>query len=194
MSKNTIPNIWTAQEKVLHLYKLISVGACIFAAAMGVALIVSHFKNPFVVVAKNHELDFYPTERLAVPLEKTEVEQFTKQFLVSLYVWSEFNGDRIAKSISPFTEGSLTDKVIGTQSQKYLKELGGKKLSQSLAFVEVSVLLDRVICKFDRILKIEGIPLVIPTEVTLAFVRGDQTVSNPMGIYIGGIKESENAK
>jgi hypothetical protein len=194
MSKNTIPNIWTAQEKVLHLYKLISVAACIFATAMGIALIVSQFKNPIVVVAKNQEVEFYPTARIAVPLEKAEIEQFTKQFLASLYVWSEFNGDRIAKSISPFTEGTLSEKVIGTQSQKYLKELGGKKLSQSLAFVEVSMLPDRVICKFDRILKIEGIPLVIPTEVTLALVQGDQTVFNPMGIYVGGIKESENGK
>lgn len=194
MSKNTVPNIWTAQEKVLHLYKLISVGACLFATSMGATLIISQFKNPFVAIAKNHAVEFYPTERLPIAMEKAEVEQFTKQFLVSLYVWSEFNGDKIAKSISPFTEGTLSDKVIGTQSQKYLKELSGKRLSQSLAFVEVSVLPDRVICKFDRILKIEGIPLVIPTEVTLALVRGDQTVFNPMGIYVGGIKESENAK
>ena len=194
MSKNTIPNIWTAQEKVLHLYKLISVFACVFATAMGTALIISQFKNPFVIVAKNHEVEFYPTERLAVPMEKVEVEKFTKQFLASLYVWSEFSSDKITRAISPFTEGTLSDKVVGTQSQKYLKELGGKKLSQSLAFVEVSVLSDRVICKFDRILKIEGIPLVIPTEVTLALTRGDQTIFNPMGIYVGGIKESDNAK
>lgn len=194
MSKNTIPNIWTAQEKVLHLYKLISLTACVFATSMGIALIVSHFKNPFVVVAKNHDVEFYPTQSIAVPLEKAEVVQFTKQFLVSLYVWNEFNAEKIARSISPFTEGVLADKVIGTQSQKYLKELGGKHLAQSLAFVDVSVLDDRVICKFDRILKIEGIPLVIPTEVTLALTQGDQTVFNPMGIYVGGIKESENAK
>lgn len=194
MSKNTIPNIWTAQEKVLHLYKLISLAACVFAVMMGVALIASHFKNPFVVIAKNHDVEFYPTQRTAVPLEKAAVEQFTKQFLVSLYVWGEFNSEKIARSISPFTEGALADKVIGTQSQKYLKDLGGKHLAQSLAFVEVSVLADRVVCKFDRILKIQGIPLIIPTETTLSLIQGDQTDFNPMGIYVGGIKETENAK
>ena len=115
MSKNTIPNIWTAQEKVLHLYKLISVAACIFAIAMGIALIVSQFKNPFVVVAKNHEVEFYPTARIAVPVEKAEIEQFTKQFLATLYVWNEFNGDRIAKSISPFPSATVPNMPLAVR-------------------------------------------------------------------------------
>jgi hypothetical protein len=122
------------------------------------------------------------------------VEQFTKEFLADLYVWDEFSGEKISHEIAPFVEDDLGSQIIGTQSQKYLKELKGKHLSQSLAFVKVSVLEDRVVCKFDRVLKIEGIPLVIPTEVTLSMVEGEPTTFNPMGIYVGGIKENENVK
>ena len=192
--KNTIPNIWTAQEKVLHLYKCLSLGLGVIGFIMATALLISHFQSPLVVLRKAQEVEFYPSQRKPAPLEKPEVEAFTKQFLANLYVWNDFNGEKIARSIAPFSEEGLTSKVVGGQGQKYLKELGGKHLSQSLAFVEVSVLDDRVVCRFDRVLKIEGIPLVIPTEVTLSLIQGEPTRFNPMGIYVGGIKESENVK
>ena len=194
MKINTIPNIWTAQEKLLHLYKMVVVALSILTFALFTTMAVSHFEAPLVVVQKGHAVEFYPTERIRTPLEKSEVEQFTKQFLASLYVWGEFDAQKISRSIAPFSEDGLPEKVTGIQSQKYLKQLAGKHLAQSLAFVDVSVLDDRVVCKFDRVLKIEGIPLVIPTEITLSVVKGDPTSFNPMGIYIGGIKEIENGK
>lgn len=194
MNKNTIPNIWTAQEKLLHLYKVALFAVCSLALILTVFLIMSYFRSPFVILSKNHEVEFYPTQAISIPIEKPEIERFTKLFLTRLYVWNEFNAEKIEKLISPFTDGILSEKVVASQNQKYSKELAGKKLSQSLAFVDVSVLPDRIICKFDRILKIEGIPLIIPTEVTFLLTQGEPTELNPMGIYIGGIKESENAK
>ena len=194
MNKNTIPNIWAAQEKVLHVYKLLALGLGSICTLMLVAFLVQQFQNPIVVVARAHEVEFYPSERKSAPLERAEVESFTKDFLVGLYVWSEFSADKITHAIAPFTEDGLAPKVIGVQSQKYLKELSGKHLAQSLAFVQVSVLTDRVVARFDRILKIEGIPLVIPTEVTLSMIQGEPTKFNPMGIYVGGITESDNVK
>lgn len=194
MVKNTIPNIWAAQEKMLHNYKLLSVVIGVFAVMLAIALIIDHFKNPIVVVSKPHEVEFYPTERKRAPLDKSEVELFTKQFLASLYVWNDFNTEKITRGLVPFTEDSLAAKVITGQNQKYLKELPGKHLAQSLAFVQVSVLDDKVVSQFDRVLKIEGIPLVIPTEVTLTMILGEPTSFNPMGIYVSGLKETEHAK
>lgn len=194
MKTNSIPSIWTAQEKVIHLYRWLALGLGAVALSLAVVLLVSHFQSPIVVVEKGHEVDFYPTERQTVPLEKLQVEDFTKKFLASLYVWPEFLSSKIERAIQPFCDDGLSEKVLGTQSQRYLKELQGKHLAQSIAFVEVSVLPDRVVAKFDRILKIEGLPVVIPTEVTLSLIQGDQTAFNPMGIYVSQIKESENAK
>lgn len=193
MKENTVPNIWIAQEKVIHLYKVIVVGLGVFSAFAGTALVALNMRNPLVVAEHAGEVNFYPTERKRASLEKPEVERFAKHFLANLYVWNDFNGDAITRAIAPLSEDGLSAQIIGTQTQKY-KELSGKKLAQSLAFVEVSVLEDRVVCRFDRILKIEGTPLVIPTEVTLSLAEGVPTDFNPMGIYVGGVKESENAK
>lgn len=192
--KNSIPNIWTAQEKVLHLYKLFSLGLGAFAAFMVVVLVVQAYRNPIVVVRSNSEQEFYPTERNRASLEKADVESFTKRFLASVYVWSDFNGVKLGHEIAPFAEDGLTQKVIDGQSQKYAKELKGKHLQQAITFVGIEVFDDRVVSRFDRVLKIEGIPLIIPTEVTLSMVQGDPTRLNPMGIYVSGITENENAK
>jgi len=194
MNKNSIPNIWTAQEKVLHVYKLLSLGLGIFALLIMVIYLVQSFRNPIVVVRSGSVQEFYPTERKRAPLEKTDVEAFSKNFLASLYVWDDFSGEKLAREIAPFAETGLVQKVIDAQTQKYVKELKGKRIQQAITFVRVDVMDDRVVCRFDRVLKIEGIPLIIPTNVTLSMIQGDPTRMNPMGIYVSGIAESENAK
>jgi hypothetical protein len=109
-------------------------------------------------------------------------------------IYQGLEGQQLAKEIAPFAEDGLVEKVLAGQSQKYAKELKGKRLAQSITFIKVKVLSDRVVCHFDRILKIEGMPLVIPTDVTLSMIEGRSTRLNPKGIYVGGIEEHEGAK
>ncbi len=194
MSKNSIPNIWKAQEKVLHLYRVASLALAAVTILVISFLIAERFRNPVVIVRSQTAQEFYPTERKPAQIEKSDVETFTKQFLANLYAWKDFDGSKIARAIAPFSEDALVAKVVDAQSQRYVKELKGKRLAQAITFVEVKVLEDRVNCRFDRVLKIEGIPLVIPTEVSLSLVQGEQTYFNPMGIYVTTIAENSNAK
>ena len=194
MTKNSIPNIWTAQERVLHLYKLFSLGMGVLAFVLIMVLVGQGFRNPIVVLKNAEEQEFYPTDRMRVPLDKSDVEEFTRKFLSSLYVWNEFNTTKLAKEISPYADENLVPKFVEAQSQRYLKELKQKNLQQAITFVKVDVQSDRVVCTFDRVLKIEGIPLIIPTAVTLWMTQGDPTRLNPMGIYVTSITESDNAK
>lgn len=194
MSRNSIPNIWTAQEKVLHFYRIATLALAAVSIIVIGFLVAERFRNPVVIVRSQTAQDFYPTERKPAQIEKSDVEAFTKQFLANLYAWKDFDGVKVARAIGPFSEEALVSKVIDAQSQRYLKELKGKRLAQAITFVEVKVLDDRVNCRFDRVLKIEGIPLVIPTEVSLSLVQGDQTYLNPMGIYVTSIAENSNAK
>jgi hypothetical protein len=192
--KNSVPNIWSAQEKVLHLYKFLSLGLGVFAALMLAVSLAATFRNPVVVVRGAEGEEFYPSERKRAPLEKADVEAFTKHFLTSLYVWGDFNGDKLARDIAPFAESDLVAKVVGGQGQKYAKELKGKHLAQAITFVVVEVTEDHVSAHFDRVLKIEGIPVIIPTDVTLSMIQGDPTKLNPMGIYVSGITEAGGGK
>ena len=194
MSKNTIPNIWTAQERVLYIYKWLSLGIGILALALVIILVGQGFRNPIVVVRTGSNQEFYPTDRKRTPPEKADVEEFTKKVLTSLYVWNEFNTSKLTHEISPFADEGLVPKFVEAQSQRYLKELKAKNLEQAITFVKVDVQTDKVLCTFDRVLKIEGIPLIIPTSVTLWMTLSTPTRLNPMGIYITSITESDNGK
>lgn len=193
-TENTVPNIWTAQENVIQFYKIVSacLGGVVFVLVG--ALLVSYFRDPIVVIKTNSELEFYPSSRARTIVGKYEVSQFTKQFIAALYVWPEFNADTLKREVSTFIEDDLLEKLMMAQVQRYVKELKNKKMSQAVTSIEVEVLSDKVIAKFDRLLKIEGIPLVIPTELTISMIQGSGTRLNPMGIYISGIIEHEGAK
>ena len=193
-SKNTIPNIWTAQENLIHFYRLLSAGLGGLAVILLVVAVAFGFRDPIVVVKSDDTQEFFVSRRAPVSIEKKDVENITRRFLDALYVWPEFSGQALAKEIAPYAEEALVGKIVETQALKYGKDFKGKKLAQELSFVKVTVQEDRVVCTFDRILKIEGIPLVIPTEVTLSMLRGSSTRENPMGVFVSGILENEGAK
>ena len=193
-SKNTIPNIWTAQENLIHFYRVICVALGGLAIIFLVVAVAFGFRDPIVVVKSQSEQEFFVSLRAPVSIEKKDVEKVTRRFLDALYVWPEFSAQALTKEITPYAEEALVEKIIEKQALKYGKDFKGKKLTQEITFVSVEVLEDRVVCSFDRILKIEGIPLVIPTEVTLSMLRGNSTRENPMGVFVSGILENEGAK
>jgi hypothetical protein len=191
---NSIPNIWKSLENLIRFYKLLSLGLGAVTVLLLVFMAAMFFRDPIVVVKDAGTQEFYPSKRAKSQLEKPDVEAFSKRFLTALYVWSGFSGEKLRKEISSLAEDALVPKVVDSQMQKYGKEFKDKKLAQAITFVSVEVLEDRVVCRFDRVLKIEGIPLVIPTEVTLSLLQGNQTALNPMGIYVAGITERDGGK
>ncbi len=192
--ENTAPNIWTAQENLIHFYRLTTAALGILSIFLFGAILIVAMRNPVVVLKSQGAQEFYPTVRQKVSIEKVDVEAFTKAFLSKLYVWQDFNADRLKTELEPFAEPGLVQKIADGQAQKYGKELKGKRLTQAITFVSVQVLDDRVVARFDRVLKIEGIPLVIPTEATLSMIEGDGSRLNPIGISVTGIVEREGAK
>lgn len=192
--ENTIPNIWSAQENLIHFYRVLSGGLGGLAIVLLGVAVAFGFRDPIVVIKSAKGQEFFSSVRGVVSIEKSDVENITRIFLHALYVWPEFNGHALAKEISPYAEEALVGKIIESQATKISKTFKGKKLEQEISFVKVEVLEDRVVCSFDRILKIEGIPLVIPTQVTLSMLRGSSTRENPMGVFVSGILENENAK
>jgi len=191
--KNTIPNIWTARENLLHLYQVLAAGLGVLAVSMLIVTLVMCFRDPIVVMRSVSGQEFYPSERARAGVEKSDVEAFSKRFLEALYVWQVFDAQALAKEVGPYAEEALVSKIVDTQVQKYGRDFKGKKISQAITFVRVAVKEDRVTCSFDRVLKIEGIPLVIPMEVTLSMIQGGATRLNPMGVYVSGILEREGA-
>jgi hypothetical protein len=132
-------------------------------------------------------------DRGEVQVGKREVEGFVRQYLTALYVWEGFDPVKLAAQVKPYSEEALVPKILETQTQKFGK-VREKKIAQDISFVRVIVLDTKVTASFLRILKVEGIPLVVPTELTFALIEGPRTRANPVGVYVSGIMENENTK
>jgi hypothetical protein len=191
--ENTVSNIWAVQENLIHFYKMVAIGSAGLSLFILIFTIMAYFRDPIVVVRTGGTQEFYATARSDVTVDKKDVDNFIKEYLKALYVWDAFDPDTLGSEIRPYSEEGLVPKVLATQTLKFGK-IRDKKISQDISFVKVSVLEDRVTCAFLRILKVEGIPLVVPTQLTFALIQGSRTTANPMGIYVSGISESENAK
>jgi hypothetical protein len=193
-AKKSSPDIWASQENLIRTLKLATMGLGGLVAALTIAIVCVSLRAPLVVVDKVSRHDFYVSAHQDIKLTNSDIESFTKEFLDALYVWSEFNADTLRASITPYVDVDMAQKIIDAQSSRYSKDLKGKKVEEALTFVKVDVLSDRVVCRIDRVLKIGGLPLVIPTELTLSMIQGHKTRVNPMGIYIVGVTEHEGAK
>lgn len=191
--ENTVSSIWAAQENLIHFYKMVALGAAGLSLFILIFTITAYFRDPIVVVRTGATQEFYATARGNTNVEKRDVENFIHEYLRALYVWESFEPEHLGNQIIPYSQEALVPKVLATQTEKFGK-IRDKKISQDISFVKVSVLEDRVSCSFLRILKVEGIPLVVPTQLTFALIQGSRTVANPMGVYVAGISESENAK
>lgn len=157
-------------------------------------IVFNSFRDPLVILKSDGTNEFLTSHREEVSVGEKEVQKFTKEFVSMLYTWKEFDASFIKKQVSPFVEEELLGKILAAQTQRYVKELKNKKMSQEITSVTVVVQSDKVIARFDRVLKIEGVPVVIPTELTLSMLQDVQTRTNPMGIYISGITEHEGTK
>jgi hypothetical protein len=193
MTKETtkLANVWSAQENQIHFYKMMSIGLGALALFVLIFTVMAYFRDPIVVVRTRVAQEFYGVNRTEVKIGKSEIEDFVYQYLKALYVWESFDPIRIAAEIRPFSNDGLVQKIMETQTRKFGK-VHEKKIAQDLAFVKVHVSDDHVTATFLRILTVEGIPLVVPTELTFSLIEGRRTRFNPMGVYVSGITESEN--
>ena len=44
---------------------------------------------------------------------------------------------------------------------------------------------------FDRIIRVEGVPVLAPMELEFELIKGKATRWNPQGLYINGITQKE---
>lgn len=150
------------------------------------------FSDPIVVVQSENSQSYYGGKRANVSISEKAVEGFVADFLKRRYEWTELDPMTMRKSLSPIVTDGLNAKLFELVTYLKDKEFQGKKTSQSIVNIEVNVTDDKVIASFDKLLKIEGIPIPVPTTVSLNIIKGSANVWNPIGLYVNGIKEHQS--
>lgn len=176
---------------MLHLHRAINYVAGGMVALLIIVIVVMAFQNPLVIVMAGGNKYYAQSERKSDSLTEKDVEGFIRDFLEQMFNWENLAPEVITRQVSPLVTSGLLDRIRQELIQRTEKGFKGKKLSQAIANVRVSVTEKNVIASFDKVLRIDGLPLVVPTELAFNIVRGSQTRWNPMGLYVNGLVEHE---
>ena len=185
-------NQWANMNHVLLIYKMTTVvgmGLCLLL--LGLCFYLND-KTPLVIKEECDDFTYFMGSRKEIALTEKNIQRFISNYVNLRYKWKELNPVVIANSISPMvTDGfkRKTQKELEGMRNKGFKD---KKLVQSLSNIEVRVTKSRTVAIFDRILRVNGIPLLIPTQISFFLVRGEKSFWNQMGLFVDGITIHED--
>ena len=160
-------------------------------ALLFMGILVISFRPPLVVLKEAGDVDYLKGRYEAVEISEKTIEKLVRKFIHYRYEWRELNPERIARNFYPLTTKEAGKKIKAAITKLKEQNFKGKRVSQSVTNVKVQVTKKKVAASFDKILKLEGLPLPIPTHILLNIVKGESTVWNPEGLYIHGIIERQ---
>ena len=158
------------------------------------SLIVMAFRSPLFIVMSGQEKHYYQSERKSDSITEKDVESFVREFLEQMFNWNALVPDVILKQVAPFVTTGLAEKIKQELIQRTDKDFKGKTLSEGITNIQVQVSEKDVLASFDKVLRIDGMPLVVPTQMEFNIIRGSSTRWNPIGLYVNGLVEHDGAK
>ncbi len=159
-----------------------------------ITILVMVFQSPLVIVIKGDEKNYYQSVRRSDAITEKDVQGFIQNFLEQMFHWEKLSPEVILQQISPLATSGLSDRIHQELVQRAEKDFKEKNISESITNVHIEVTEKNVVATFDKVLRIDGMPLVLPTELAFTIVRGNQTKWNPMGLYVNGLVEHEGLK
>ena len=183
-------NQWKDLNRSVSFYKLLSViAACAVVICLFIMMIQS-LSNPIVVMKSNTENCFVDATRMSADPTDTDVANFIRKWVSVRYEWTKLGEDQLVRDLTPYTTEGLLVKVRESFKSGAEKEFKDKSVSQYVSKeIKVDLTSDKVVATFDRILRLNDIPLIDPAQISFALVRGSKTRMNPQGIYVNGITE-----
>ena len=182
---------WISLNRVLMFYRYMSAVFILLALGAWVMMAWSLLRDPFVVVLNHKERIWVESEKKDVPIEREEIVEIIKRFIERRYQWKKLNLDDILHHIQPITTSGLLEKMKDDLVLFIKNDLSKKNFQQAVANIEVQVSEKSVTATFDRIIRVDGLPLVAPLQLSLELIRGSRTRFNPIGLYINGIIEHQ---
>ena len=184
-------NQWIAINKFLYMYKGIGVGLLIVVILLTATCITLANKKNIVTLSGEYESSYFQSSSTQVDLKEADIKHFIEKFVTKYYAWNDLSPDVIIKNVQPLVTDSLKETMLATLKQKKDKDFLGKSIQQKITEISVEVTKESIIATFDIVLRVEGVPLIVPTEVSLHLINGAQTEWNPMGLYVSNITSHE---
>ncbi|MBY0385366.1 hypothetical protein K2X05_09425 [bacterium] len=182
---------WISLNRVLMFYRYMSAVFIFLALGAWVMMAWSLLRDPFVVVLNHKERIWVESEKKDVPIEREEIVEIIKRFIEKRYQWKKLNLDELLHHIQPITTSGLLEKIKDDVALFIKTDFSKKKFEQAVTNIEVKVSDSSITASFDRVIRVDGLPLVAPLQLSLELIRGSRTRFNPIGLYINGLIEHQ---
>ena len=192
MKKDSALRVWTDVNSLLRTHKLLNFGLILVCLLQLFIIALMYFADPIVVIKEDGKQQYFAGYRTSLPISEEAVEEFVEGFLRIRYEWDKLDPQTKKRSLSPIVTDGLQQKLFKLLTHLKDKEFQGKKTSQSIVNVEVSVAKEKVVASFDKLLRIENVPIPVPTTVSLNIIKGTPNIWNPIGLLVNGIIEHQS--
>lgn len=185
---------WALINRTLQVYKVAAVAVAGVAVMLAILSLCLAMANPVVVVKECGEKTFLDSKREAIKVTDEDVKAFIAAWIGSRYTWTEYEPDRLVREIAPTTTEGLISKLkeqLGKKAAQDTKEGKVQKIEESVMNIRVTLSEKDAVADFDRIVRINSIPIVVPSQVALQVVQGSATKWNRLGLYVNGVVERD---
>ncbi len=183
---------WTTVQRSLQFQRHIIIGCGGLMAILCLVILFSGNGKPLVVEKKDSVFIPLILKNESISPTKESVAELVSEFVRLRYEWSSFNPEQIIKSLEPVTTEGLRSKLLQEFGKKTQENKAGATIEEVVARIRPDVSEKAVLATFDRILRVNGVPIAVPTEVSLSLVEGPKTAVNPIGLYINGVIEHDS--
>lgn len=182
---------WTDINALLRTHKLINLGLTAVCVLQVFVIGWLYAADPIVVIKDGDKQQYLAGQRVNLPISEKSVEEFVRKFLKIRYEWDKLNPQAKRKSLAPIVTSGLQQKLFKLLTHLKDKEFQGKETSQAIVNVKVSVTKKKVVASFDKLLRLAGVPIPVPTTLSLHIIKGTTNVWNPIGLLVNGVIEHQ---
>lgn len=183
---------WSDLQTNGQFHKRIILGLIGLIGILGLIILFAGNSTPLVVERDVSIYRALSVERTELRPTKEAVADLASEFVKIRYEWNSFEPKTITKKLEPLTTEDFRTRLLEEIGKKSFQNKQGESVEQSLARVRPDVSEKAIIVSFDRVLRINNIPVVVPTQVSLLLAEGPKTYFNPLGLYVNGLIEHED--
>lgn len=184
INKDGVVNHWYQINQSLLLYKFMGGGLCLLCFFLTGMVFLQGNQHPIVILEKGNEKTFFVGERRPISLSEKNIKDFIVHFIESRYNWREFDPQKILYKAHCLSTKAFHQKLKGLLGKKKHPNGKGKKVEQYVAFIRPILKGKKFYAKFDRILRVNDLPMIVPSQVRLQIVQDSKTPCNPLGLYV----------
>ena len=191
MKKPNSLRVWTDINALLRTHKLINLGLVMVCVLQVFVIGWMYVADPIVVIKDGEQQQYLAGQRESLPISEAAVEEFVKKFLRIRYEWDRLDPQAKRQSLSPIVTNGLQQKLFKLLTHLKNREFQDKDTSQAIVNIKISVTKEKVVASFDKLLRLEGVPIPVPTTVSLHIIKGTPNIWNPIGLLVNGVIEHQ---